>query len=48
MNIKFKYYLNSFFNPDHPEYASEYERFDANIFYVSLNSNLFTGAKFVY
>ena len=48
MNLKFKYYLNSFFNPDHSAYSSEYERFDANIFYVSLNSNLFTGSKFVY
>ena len=48
LNIKFKYYLNSFFNPDHSDYAANYERFDANVFYVSLNSNLFKGSKFTY
>ncbi len=48
MNIKFKYYLNSFFNPERIEYTSDYERFDANIFYISLNSNLFRGTKFTY
>jgi hypothetical protein len=48
LNIKFKYYLNSFFNPDRSDYAANYERFDANVFYVSLNSNLFKGTKFTY
>ena len=48
LNIKVKYYLNSFFNPDYINYASEYERFDANVFYISLNSNLFKGTKFTY
>jgi len=49
MNIKFQYYINSFFNPDRTDvYASLYERFDSNIFYVSLNANLFVGTKFTY
>lgn len=47
-NLKFKYYLQGFFNPDHPNYASEYERFQSNVFYISLNSNLFKGTKFTY
>ena len=48
-NIKFKYYFNTFFNPDRTDvYATEYERFDGNIFYVSFNSNLFYNTKFYY
>lgn len=48
-NIKFKYYLNTFFNSDRTDvYASEYERFDGNVFYFSLNSNLFYNTKFYY
>ena len=49
INIKFKYYLRTFFNPDRTDiYASDYERFDGNIFYFSLNSNLFYNTKFYY
>ena len=48
-NIKFKYYLNTFFNSDRTDvYASEYERFDGNVFYFSINSNLFYNTKFYY
>jgi len=48
MNLKLKYYPQTFFNPDRSDYASNYERFDANVFYISLNSNLFKGTKFTY
>jgi hypothetical protein len=48
-NIKFKYYLNSFFNSERTDvYSSEYQRFDGNVFYFSLNSNLFYNSKFYY
>ena len=48
-NIKFKYYLNNFFNPDRTDvYQSDYERFDGNIFYFSLNADLFYKSKFYY
>ena len=41
-NLKFKYYLSEFFNPDRTDlYASNYERFQGNIFYFSLNTDLF-------
>jgi hypothetical protein len=49
MNIKFQYYINSFFNPDRTDvYDTLYKRFDSNIFFVSLNANLFKGTKFTY
>ena len=48
-NVKFKYYPRSFFNPDRTDiYDSLYKRFDSNVFYISLNSNLFKGKKFTY
>ncbi len=49
MNLKFKYYPQSFFNPDRTDvYDTLYKRFDSNVFYISLNSNLFRGTKFTY
>ncbi len=48
-NVKFKYYPKSFFNPDRTDiYDSLYKRFDSNVFYISLNSNLFKGTRFTY
>jgi hypothetical protein len=47
-NIKFKYYLTKFFNEDRDIYAAEYQRFDGNVFYFSLNTNLFYNTKFYY
>jgi len=49
LNLKFKYYPQSFFNPDRTDvYSTNYERFDSNVFYISLNSNLFRGTHFTY
>ncbi len=50
-NIKFKYYLTGFFNKNFTETINNvqvkpYEDFDANVFYVSLNYNLFKNDKF--
>jgi hypothetical protein len=48
-NIKFQYYPSSFFNPDRTDvYDTLYKRFDSNVFYLSLNANLFKGTKFTY
>ncbi len=48
-NIKFQYYPSSFFNPDRTDvYDTLYKRFDSNVFFVSLNANLFKGTKFTY
>jgi hypothetical protein len=50
-NLKFKYYLTGFFNKNFTEtkngiQTKPYENFDANVFYVSLNYNLFKNDKF--
>ena len=50
-NIKFKYYLSNFHNKDYTETVNgvtvkPYANLDANIFYFSLNFNLFKNAKF--
>jgi len=47
-NIKFKYYLTTFFNEDRNVYAAEYERFDGNVFYFSFSTDLFRNTKFYY
>jgi hypothetical protein len=52
-NVKFKYYLTEFFDRDYTETRNgvqlkPYERFDGNIFYVSLNFSLFRNTEFYY
>ena len=52
-NLKFKYYLSSFHNKDYTELVDgveikPYEFLDANVFYFSLNFNLFKNAKINY
>ncbi|WP_020533683.1 hypothetical protein [Flexithrix dorotheae] len=53
-NLKFKYYLTNFFNHGYTETDSDgntsqpYAGFDANVFYISLNANLFKNVKFYY
>jgi hypothetical protein len=46
-NLKFKYYLSNFLNMDYTESsgAKPYDGLKANVFYVSLNFNLFTPIK---
>lgn len=47
-NIKFKYYLSNFHNMDYTnesDGSKPYENLNANVFYVSLNYNLFTPIK---
>ena len=43
-NLKFKYYLTNFLNMDYTDSSGKkpYEGLEANVFYVSLNFNLFT------
>ena len=46
-NIKFKYYLSSFHNTDYLESSTgikPYENLNTNVFYISLNFNLFKDA----
>lgn len=50
-NIKFKYYLTEFFDRNYTETRNgvqikPYERFDGNLFYVSLNFTLFRNTDF--
>ncbi|MDP3463862.1 MAG: hypothetical protein Q8S18_13800 [Bacteroidales bacterium] len=50
-NLKFKYYLTGFFNKKFKETINSaeikpFENFDVNVFYVSLNYNLFKNSKF--
>lgn len=47
-NVKFKYYLTKFFNEDRDVYATEYERFDGNVFYFAFSADLFRNTKFYY
>jgi hypothetical protein len=49
-NIKFKYYLSEFHNRGYTESNGNkpYENLSSNIFYISLNYNLFTPAKTYY
>ncbi len=53
-NLKFKYYLTNFHNKDFTETLSDgtqikpYETLNANVFYFSLNFNLFRNADFYY
>ena len=46
-NLKFKYYISNFHNMDYTEGdgTKPYENLKANVFYVSLNFNLFTPIK---
>jgi hypothetical protein len=46
-NIKFKYYLSEFHNQSYTESDGykPYENLSSNIFYISLNYNLFTNTK---
>jgi hypothetical protein len=48
-NIKFKYYLSSFHNTDYVESSTSskpYENLNVNVFYFSLNFNLFKDTDF--
>ena len=48
MNLKFQYYLTNFFNHDWTDATSTqpYQNFDVNVFYISLNFNLFRNTQF--
>ena len=54
LDLKFKYYLTGFFNQDYSEVNNDgvteypYQGLDVQIFYVSLNINLFRDAHFRY
>jgi hypothetical protein len=54
LDLKFKYYLTGFFNQDYSEINNDgiteypYQGLDVQIFYVSLNINLFRDAHFRY
>lgn len=50
--IKFKYYLNNFFNEDYTTYidgveVKPYEGFDANVFYFALTFNIFKDLELI-
>lgn len=50
-NLKFKYYLTNFFNQDFEEnvggvLVKPFENFEANVFYISLNIDLFRNTSF--
>lgn len=55
LNIKFKYYLNGFFNKDYTETIKDntgaevkyqpFKNFDANVFYIALDWNVFKAVK---
>ncbi len=52
-SVKFKYYLNNFFNKDFTqdvegETVKPYANFDANVFYLSLSFHLFRNADLYY
>jgi len=52
-SIKFKYYLTNFFNKDFTDNETgfpikPFENFDVNLFYVSLNLDLFKNTTFIY
>ena len=52
-NIKFKYYLTNFFNKDFSETINgvtsrPFQNFDVNVFYISLNFDLFRNTTFYY
>lgn len=52
-NIKFKYYLTNFFNKDFSESVNgvtvrPFENFDVNVFYISLNFDLFRNTSLYY
>jgi len=53
VSVKFKYYLTEFFNQNFTETqggieTQPYSGFEANLFYVSLNFNLFRNTNFYY
>lgn len=54
VSLKFKYYFTNFYYQDYSEKGEDggtvypYENFTANIFWVSLNFELFRGTKFMY
>jgi hypothetical protein len=50
MNLKFKYYVNDFFNADFEEVndgvtSRPYENFNANVFYIAITFNAFRNLK---
>jgi hypothetical protein len=52
MNVKFKYYLNNFHNEDYMETIDQvnyypYKGLEANVWYISLNFNLFRNTKLI-
>lgn len=54
MNVKFKYYFTNFYKQDYTEVDDDgetvkpYENFIANVYWISLNIELFRGTKFTY
>lgn len=53
-NLKFKYYFTNFYKQSYSELGDDsetvypYENFNANVYWISLNIELFRGTKFTY